>query len=235
MENKKNEIFIVSVEDTIKYGIIKAAIIGRVRMWCEHNKKNKVKDRFHNGEWWSGFMTYDEFATQLGIPVKTIEKHLPQLIKTGILITDKFNKKGFDRTSWYRVNPSPQIEGMIPPNRGDGNPQIEGMETPKSGEPIPVNHLLISESLAVNPDIYLDVKNENNGTSILGKNELKDFEKTMLKQVIKTIFVPDEVKETFINMIDGFNLTKKQLDNVFKWETSLNKNPGIKKFLSTYS
>ena len=129
MKPNKNEHYYVSVEDTIKYGIIKAAIIGRVRWWCQYNKDNKVKDRFHNGEWWSGFMKYDEFSSQLGIPIKTIEKHLPNLIKLGILITDKFNKKGFDRTSWYRVNPSPQIEGIIPPNRGNGNPQIGGTNT----------------------------------------------------------------------------------------------------------
>jgi hypothetical protein len=140
METNKNEFYSISVADTKKYGIVAAAIIGRVRFWCEYNKKNKIKDRFHDGEWWSGFMNQEAFALQLGIPVKTIEKHLPKLIKNGILIKDNFNKRKYDRTSWYRVNPSPQIEGTIPPNWGNGNPQIEGMDTPKMGGPIPVNH-----------------------------------------------------------------------------------------------
>jgi hypothetical protein len=219
MENKKNEIFIVSVEDTIKYGIIKAAIIGRVRMWCEYNKKNKVKDRFHNGEWWSGFMTYDEFATQLGIPVKTIEKHLPQLIKTGILITDKFNKKGFDRTSWYRVNPSPQIEGMIPPNRGNGNTQIEGMETPKSGEPIPVSH-------SVNQNVKQTDKLPVN-TPV----ELNEFEKEQLLNLVKNIVAPDDATYWVECLIKNESVTSARKELVRKNINYFNKGKLLPKFL----
>lgn len=176
METSKDKIYVVSVEDTIKYGIIKAAIIGRVRMWCDYNKKKKVKDRFHNGEWWSGFMTYDEFATQLGIPVKTIENHLPQLIKSGILIADKFNKKNYDRTNWYRVNPSPQIEGILPPNRGNGNTQLGDKETPKSGEPIPV-------ILSVNQNVK---QTDNLSVNTLVEEQLEQIEKVIKEDKFET-------------------------------------------------
>lgn len=144
----ENEFFVVSVEDTKKYGIIQASIIGRIRMWCEYNKKNKVKDRFHNNEWWSGFMKADVLSEQLGIPTKTIEKHLALLIKSNVIIKDVFNKKKYDRTSWYRVNPFPPIEEThtlqkgktISSNRVNGNTTIEEMDIPQMGEPIPVSN-----------------------------------------------------------------------------------------------
>lgn len=132
METNKNDYIYVSIEDTKKYGIVCAAIIGRVRTWCKHNEEKKVKDRFHDGEWWSGFMNYNEFALQIGISVKTIEKHLPKLIKSEILIKGNFNKRKNDRTGWYRVNPTP-------PNIGDTYPQIEGMDTPNQRVTIPPN------------------------------------------------------------------------------------------------
>lgn len=116
MEINKNEFYVVSVEDTKKYGIISAAIIGRIRMWCEYNKKKKIKDRYHIDYWWSGFMSSREIGEQLGISAKTVEKNLSKLLKNGVLIKGVFNKKGFDRTGWYRVNPNPPIEETISPN-----------------------------------------------------------------------------------------------------------------------
>jgi hypothetical protein len=129
----------VSVEDTKKYGIISAAIIGRIKHWCENNQKKKVKDRYYDEFWWSGFISSKEFSEQLGIPVKTIEKHLSKLIKTNVLIKDNFNKKKYDKTSWYRVNPFTPIEESLYSNRGNGNTQIEELDIPNEGKPIPDN------------------------------------------------------------------------------------------------
>ena len=42
MEDK--HYYMVSVEDTINYGITAAAIIGRVKHWCDYNQKKKVKN-----------------------------------------------------------------------------------------------------------------------------------------------------------------------------------------------
>ena len=153
MEDKH---YCVSVEDTIKYGITAAAIIGRVKWWCEYNKKNKVKDRYHNDFWWSGFMSSKELSEQLGISRKTIETHLSKLLKTGVLIKGVFNKKGYDRTSWYRVNPFPQIEDMVSSNQVIPFTQIKEMDILESGEPIPVNLSVIKDvkqtvSISVNP------------------------------------------------------------------------------------
>lgn len=180
----EDKYYMVSVEDTIKYGITAAAIIGRVRWWCEYNQKNKVKDRYHMNFWWSGFMSYNEFSTQLGIPLKTIEKHLPKLVKSGILIADKFNKKKYDKTNWYRVNPSPQIEDTLPPNRGNGYTQIEDMDTPKLGKPIPVI-LSVNQNVkqTVNPpvkpfdELTPEERNELLKIEYQQKQELKQLNK----------------------------------------------------------
>jgi hypothetical protein len=154
METNKNEIYVVSVEDTIKYGIVSAAIIGRVRWWCKYNEDNKVKDRFHIDYWWSGFMSSREFADQLGISQKTIEKHLSKLLKNGVLIKGCFNKKGFDRTGWYRVNPHPPIEETISPNRVNDIPKKS-----KSISPNVVNgNTPTEETIPVNPSVKQNVR-----------------------------------------------------------------------------
>lgn len=143
---KKNIYFYVSVEDTKRYGLISASIIGRVRHWCDYNENNKVKDRHHQDYWWSGFISARELAEQTGINQRTIETNLTKLLKTGVLIKGIFNKKGFDRTGWYRVNPSTTIEDMIYDKSVDDihfksssiyDNSVDGYTTTK--ETIPVN------------------------------------------------------------------------------------------------
>jgi hypothetical protein len=175
---EENKYYVISVEDTKKYGIIQAAIIGRIRFWCEYNQKNKTKDRYHNGYWWSGFISSKEFSEQLGISVRTIEKNLSSLLKDSIILKDVFNKKKYDRTGWYRVNPFTPIEDTIYSNRVNGNTLIEELEIPQLGKPIPVIHTINqnvnqSASITINQksleedieqiEIQLDIiKNENN-------------------------------------------------------------------------
>lgn len=187
---EENKYYVISVEDTKKYGIIQAAIIGRIRFWCEYNQKNKVKERCYDGEWWSGFMSSKEFSEQLGIPVKTIEKNLRLLMDDGIIFKGVYNKKKYDRTGWYRVNPFPPIEVTISPNRVNGNTPIGEMDIPQMGKPIPVNlsdNIMKNNSVSipVNIDIEkeieeLDILIKSNDTdgdvrwqSMVKKNELK--------------------------------------------------------------
>jgi hypothetical protein len=147
MEKNNEKYYYLNVEDTIKYGLVSAAIISRVQFWCEYNEKNKIKDRFYDGYWWSGYLTSKHLGEQLGISHKTIENHLAKLKQIGILIKATYNKKGFDRSSWYRVNPFTQNEEMeilkleesIYPNQVNGNTQNEEMDLLELGEPIPDN------------------------------------------------------------------------------------------------
>ena len=213
MEDKKNEFYVVSVEDTIKHGIVSAAIIGRIRHWCEYNKKRKTKNCYHDECWWSGFMSSKEFSVQLGVPSKTIENHLSKLLKDGIIIKGVFNKKGFDRTGWYRVNPNPQIEEnhfpklskSISPNQGNAFPPIE--------ETIPV-------STSVSKTISTSVSN-----SVSKNVELTNFEKEQLLLVLDTITAPDRVLSLVRTLVtDGAGyLTSKNRELVLQHKHYFNK------------
>jgi hypothetical protein len=184
METNKNEFYVVSVEDTIKYGIIKAAIIGRIRHWCQYNEKNNVQDRHHINFWWSGFMSSKVFAEQLGIKQKTIEDNISILLKNGVIIKGCFNKKNYDRTGWYRINPNPPIKETLSPNSGNGfteiqetlsrntgngYTEIQEMDLLNNGTPIPVsisvnhsvkNSVSTSVNPPVNPSVEEKVKNQ---------------------------------------------------------------------------
>lgn len=180
METNKNEFYVVSVEDTIKYGIIKAAIIGRIRHWCQYNEKNNIQDRHHIDYWWSGFMSSKVLAEQLGMKQKTIEDNLSILLKNGVLIKGCFNKKKYDRTGWYRINPNPPIQETLscnpgngntviqetlPRNTGNGFTEIQEMDLLKKGKPIPVN-LTINQndkktvSISVNPPVIMSIEEQ---------------------------------------------------------------------------
>ena len=75
MQQSNEKYYYINVEDSIKYGLVSAAIISRVQFWCEYNEKNKIKDRFYDGYWWSGYLTSKHLGEQLGISHKTIENH----------------------------------------------------------------------------------------------------------------------------------------------------------------
>jgi len=209
----KNKTYVVSVEDTIKYGITSAAIIGRVRWWCDYNKNNKVKDRYHIDFWWSGFMSSKVLSEQLGISKKTIETNLSKLLKDGVLIKGVFNKKGYDRTSWYRVNPFPPIKEMVSSNQVIPFTQIKEMDTPKSGTPIPVS-ISLSKTVkqTVNPSVNTPV-------------ELTDIDKEQIIQSIDNLKVSDDLKDIFIYFIqDGAKcLTRPQKDKLIGNKHYLNK------------
>ena len=208
MEDKKNEFYVVSVEDTIKHGIVSAAIIGRIRHWCEYNKKHKTKNCYHDECWWSGFMSSKEFSVQLGVPSKTIEKHISKLLKEGIIIKGVFNKKGFDRTGWYRVNPNPPIEECISPNRVDDLPNQSKSISPNRGNAFPPTEETIPVSNSVSKNV-----------------ELTDFEKEQVLLVLDTITAPDRVLSLVRTLItDGAGyLTSKNRELVLQHKHYFNK------------
>ena len=76
---------------------------------------------------------------------------------------------------------------------------------------------------------------EQNNTvneSTVQQNTLHQYQRTMLKNIINDLSVPDNVKYSFECMIDGAS-TPTQRERVFEYETTLNKIPGIKQFLET--
>jgi hypothetical protein len=65
------------------------------------------------------------------------------------------------------------------------------------------------------------------------ESTLKEYQRTMLKDVINDLTLPDAVKYSLECMIDGVS-TITQQDKVFEYETTLNKIAGIKQFLENF-
>lgn len=229
----EDKYFYCSVEDTIKYGIVKAAIIGRIKFWCEYNQKNKVKDRFHNGEWWSGFMTPKVFAEQLGMPESTIKNNLVALTNDGILIKGKFNKKGFDKTNWYRVNNDiQQIQSsdlkdtiIVSERYNDSIGEIQSIVSERynhstvEGEPIPYNHSVNqnvnqSASMSVNPPVNPDWR-------------IKE-----LMDAIKQNISNNKLVDILISTISGCSLTSEQRNIIIENKSQLiEKVPALNEYI----
>jgi hypothetical protein len=183
METNEEHLSVIKSTEVKKYGGVSAAILSRIRWWCQYNGENKIKDRFHDNEWWSGFMSSKDFAEQTGYNRRTIESNLSNLIKNQVIIKGCFNKKGFDRTGWYRINhlldssKSIYEKNVIHLRKSSKSIYVNNVEElPESSNAIPVNHSLklsenLSENQSVNPE----------NTSI----EIKFEKKSKLSAIIK--------------------------------------------------
>ena len=210
MENNNN-FWCTQVSTVREHGILSAAIISRIQFWCDYNEKNKIKDRFYDGYWWSGYMRPEDFEEQLGVAHSTIKKNIYKLIKDGILIKAKYNKKGFDRTNWYRYNGLYQNGPMdwtnsvqsIISNQSNGKVQNGTMESTELDQTIPVN-LSVNSSInsksvkpSVNPPLNPIVHRS------AGEIQLEQYSK--LKEKIK------------FNFFEYFKDEHQQHNFLFKW------------------
>jgi hypothetical protein len=121
--------------------------------------------------------------------------------------------------------------GIVQPDDNGSLILIEGLPNP---------YLTLTEDLDKG---YVTVKDKDKGkdedvcTYINEEQKestykIQEYERTMLKDVIKNMLVPDDVKYNFVMMVDGSS-TSSQRDRVFQYETTLNKVIGIKQFLET--
>jgi predicted ArsR family transcriptional regulator len=119
------------------------------------------------------------FAEQLGIPETTIKNNLVSLTNDEILIKDKFNKKGFDKTNWYRINPNPpQIQSsyrkdttIVSERYNDSIGEIQSTVSERynhrivEGEPIPVSlsvnqNVTHTDKLPINPPVNTSLEEQ---------------------------------------------------------------------------
>jgi DNA-binding Lrp family transcriptional regulator len=78
-----------------------AIILGKIRGWCEYNKKKGIKQS--DGYYWSGHLSLTELSEQTGLELRTVKRKMKFLVKNGIIQRGNFNKKSYDATGWYRV------------------------------------------------------------------------------------------------------------------------------------
>jgi len=102
--NSNTRVFNVDIACAI--GLKEAIVLQQIQYWIDIKKKTpkNYKDSFHDGYWWV-FNTYAEWQEQFPFlclrTIKTIFKHLET---EGYIIVGNYNKIGYDRTRWYRIN-----------------------------------------------------------------------------------------------------------------------------------
>lgn len=82
-----------------------ATVLQQVHYWIEVNRKNKNKEVYKDGYYWtyrSIKKWHEEEFDYLSF--STVRRTFDDLIEDGYLITGEYNKFGADRTKWYRVN-----------------------------------------------------------------------------------------------------------------------------------
>ena len=82
----------------LKIGLNEAIFLQQVHYWL-----NKSNHR-HIGKKWL-YNTYNDWQEQFPFwSVMTIRRTIASLEKKNLLITDNFNRAGFDKTKWYTIN-----------------------------------------------------------------------------------------------------------------------------------
>lgn len=128
-----------------------AIILQQIHYWLL--RSNQVKDG-HRWVYNSVRQWHEQFPW---MSEKTISRHLKNLEKRGLLITGNYNRAGFDKTKWYRIN-YPALSqmgkplGQNVPTIGTNVPNGLGQNVPTQednlSEPIPIDY---TENIQENP------------------------------------------------------------------------------------
>jgi len=91
-----------------KVGVVAAVIYEYIRYWVERNRKKGVNEQ--DGECWmfcsvKGFREHFPYMS-----VRGIRTALDKLEADGFIKTGRFNKRSFDRTTWFTICQNEQIE-----------------------------------------------------------------------------------------------------------------------------
>ena len=84
-------------------GVSEAIIVQQIHYWLNINEK--AKTNFYEGKYWT-YNTYEDWQ-KYNFPffsVSTLKRIFKKLVTKGVLITDNFNKKKYDRTLWVTIN-----------------------------------------------------------------------------------------------------------------------------------
>jgi hypothetical protein len=87
------------------FGTDAAIVLQKIFWWTRFNQKQNKQTHFHEGFWWT-YGTYQYWAENefTWLNARNIKYIVRQLEDCGALISDNFNRAGFDKTKWYRVN-----------------------------------------------------------------------------------------------------------------------------------
>ncbi|NBW22436.1 MAG: hypothetical protein EBR82_82255, partial [Caulobacteraceae bacterium] len=83
------------------FGVEEAIMLNNLIFWV---KKNQTNGRhFNDGRTWT-YNTLEAFTLQFEYwTLKQIRRILDNLEKSGVIVTGRYNKKGYDKTKWYAL------------------------------------------------------------------------------------------------------------------------------------
>jgi hypothetical protein len=111
-------------------GLNESIILQQIHYWIELNRK--ADKNLRDGFTWT-YNSYEDWQKQFPFwSMRTIQRTITGLETKGLLITGNFNRMGFDRTKWYRIDYE-RLETLIECPLG----QIGTMDDDKLALPIP--------------------------------------------------------------------------------------------------
>lgn len=124
----------------VEIGLNQALVLQQVHYWILTFKEANKRDHYHDGEWWV-YNTKREWGESFPWwSESTVWRALTDLRERGLLIvSSKYNRKGYDRTLWYRIDYEAlsQIEKSIYSKWENGTSQNDKMDVVKMTSPIP--------------------------------------------------------------------------------------------------
>ena len=95
------------IRDAKRYGITEAILLYNLRFWIAKNKANGK--HLHKGRTWT-YNSCKAFSVLFPyLSESQIKRALASLVKQGAILKDNFNKKRYDRTSWYALTDESEL------------------------------------------------------------------------------------------------------------------------------
>lgn len=79
------------------FDVYEAIILGQIHYWLQNSYN------LRDGHYWT-YHSYSEWSKELGFSPSTIKRKILHLEDDGYLISANYNRAGFDKTKWYRIN-----------------------------------------------------------------------------------------------------------------------------------
>lgn len=154
---------VVPVETATVFGLNNAIIIQQIHYWTTSKNNKNIKDGY---KW--VYNSYTEWKNQFPFwSESTIKRSIHKLEKEKLIISANYNKAGFDKTKWYRLNYE-EIDKRVT-NRSVQN---EPMEQVKMNRPIPkTTHRTKKSSVSTKVPTTDFSKDKNNNTHPFKKSE----------------------------------------------------------------
>lgn len=140
-----------------------AYFIQQVKYWM---KKNRDKGRnYHDEQQWM-FNTLEDWHAEFPwLSVMTIRRIVDALKEKEILITGNYNKKKYDKTTWYSINER-KLDEVIEQYKSEcskrtkASVQNEHMEENKKNKPIPETYSETIKESGAHADLIAEKKNQ---------------------------------------------------------------------------